>query len=111
MAEDTHFDELSWSAFIDRLAGPLRLEGPTRQAYGLLMTLHLVREIWGDLAFLRGAARLAARHHFVLDVELPADLRPLQSWYRDFLQNQAEAYEALPHSLMKPAWRAEQRNG
>jgi hypothetical protein len=118
MAEDTQIDELSWSVFIDRLAGPLRLERPDRKAYGLLMTLHLVGAIWGDLALLRGAARLSARHHFDLEPVCAAPEGPrLEAWYRGFLAHHAggghageTALAPLPQSLLKPAWTAEQQN-
>lgn len=114
MVEDTQIDVLSWSVFVDRLAGPLRLEPPDRQAYGLLMTLHLVAEIWGDIALLRAAARLVARHHFDLEpICAPRENEPLLGgWYRQFLQDRASAcaLAPLPHSLLKPAWTADRLN-
>ena len=122
MAEDTQIDELSWSVFVDRLAGPLRLERPGRQAYGLLMTLHLVKTIWGDLALLRGAARLSALHHFDLEpicagVGLSGQEPRLEAWYRGFLAHHAGACHAgesapvpLPQGLLKPAWTADRQN-
>ena len=114
MAEDTICDALSWSVFIDRLAGPLRLERPDRQAFGVLMSLHLVAEIWGEIALLRAAARLAARHAFALPAtfSVPQDADALETWYGGFLRAQLRTEEPvpLPRSLLKPGWAAERRH-
>jgi hypothetical protein len=111
MAEDTHIDELSWSAFIDRLAGPLRLERPERQSFGILMALQLVGIIWGDLAQLRAAARLIGHHNFSIDTALAARLEgdALEAWFGRFLQDQADPALPVPLGLLKPAWIADAR--
>jgi len=113
MAEDMHIDALSWSVFIDRLAGPLRLEPPERQAFGLLMTLHLVAEIWGDIALMRGAEQLSTRHHFDLDrVCAAGDALHLRVWYRQLLDRAMHEtpLEPLPKGLLQPAWTAERKS-
>lgn len=110
MAEDTKIDALSWSVFIDRIAGPLRLEPSDRQSFGLLMSLHLVGAIWGDLAQLRAAARLRARHHFDLDRICGApDEARLRGWYRHFLARQTTEpmLQPLPQGVLKPTWTAD----
>lgn len=110
MAEDTDVDALSWSVLVDRLAGPLRLEAPEAQAYGLLAILHIVATLWGEIALLRAAERLVACHYFNLEGPLAAQRTPaLERWFGLFLARHAAptgplGRVPLPPAALKPAW-------
>lgn len=105
-------DGLSWSAFVDAVASPLRLESGPRQAFGLLALLHLVAALWGDIAFWRAAERLVRQHHFNLDAALraaPSDTERI--WFGHFLERigvppeslAIDARVPLPAPYLKPA--------
>lgn len=108
MAEHVTSETYPWHLFVDRVAAALRLETPERMCFGLVASLTVVRELWGEIVFLRAAERLVATHAFVLDdLMAPRDGVELRAWFGAWL-----AAHAPPHSadaaqlqaITKPAY-------
>lgn len=99
-------DQISWAVLVDTIAAPLRLESPARCAYGRLATLHLIAEIWGEIALLRAAERFVRLHHVTVAELL--DYEPQGSehvWFASFLERlgKVEEIASLPAALLRPA--------
>ncbi len=106
MTHTLNKDAISWPTLVDAVAGQLRLEPPARCAYGRLATLHLVSEIWGEIALLRAAERFVRLHHVTLAELLdckPATIEPV--WFAGLLAQLGSADQAapLPAALLRPA--------
>ena len=106
MAQQLDSLAVTWTALVDAVAGPLRLEPPARRAYGRLATLHIVAAIWGEIALIRAAERFVCVHHVrlteLLDEE-PSDAE--HAWFAGFLSRLASLDHAvpLPAALLRPA--------
>lgn len=107
MAEHVTIETFPWHLFVDRVAAALRLETPERMRFGLVATLTVVRELWGEIIFLRAAERLVGTHAFALDdLMSPGDGAELRAWFGAWLTahvpGRAEAAPPLSE-IVKPA--------
>jgi len=99
-------DAISSPMLVDAAAKQLLLESPVRRAHGRLAILHLVGEIWGEVALLRAAERFVRLHNVTLAELLDCEPVTMEAaWFAGFLVQLSRADEvvALPAKFLRPA--------